>query len=89
MDILLIVETKLDDSFPINQVHIEGYQQLRADRSSNGGVLLLYVNNNIPTKRIESNLILRDVETIDIEINLWKRKWFICGTYNPQNSNII
>ena len=41
VDILLIVETKLDDSFPINQFHIAGYQQFRADRSSNGGGLLL------------------------------------------------
>ena len=54
----------------------------------NGGGLLLYVNSNIPAKRIESNLILHDVEKIDIEINLWKGKWFICGTYNPQDSNI-
>ena len=28
VDILLIVETKLDDSFPTNQFHIDGYQQL-------------------------------------------------------------
>ena len=83
VDIILIVETKLDASFPTNQFHIEGYQQFRADRNSNGGGLLLYVNSNIPAKQIEANVILFDVETINIEINLWKRKWFICGSYNP------
>ena len=88
VDIILIVETKLDASFPTNQFHIEGYQQFRADRNSNGGGLLLYVNSNIPAKQIEANVILFDVETINIEINLWKRKWFICGSYNPQGSKI-
>ena len=24
--------------------------------------------------------------TLNIEINLWKRKWFICGSYNPHSS---
>ena len=43
VDILLIVETKLDDSFPINQFYIEGYQQFRVDRSSHGGGLICYV----------------------------------------------
>ena len=50
IDILLIVETKLDDSFPINQFHIEGYQQFRVDRSCHGGGLLFYIRNNIPAK---------------------------------------
>ena len=49
VDILLIVETKLDDSFPINQFYIEGYQQFRSDHSSHGGGLILYVRDNIPT----------------------------------------
>ena len=88
VDILLIVETKLDDSFTINHFHNEGYQQFRADRPSNGGSLLLYVNSNIPAKQIDGNVIPPDVETINIEINLWKRKWFICGPYNPQGSKI-
>ena len=88
VDILLIVETKLDESLPINQFHIEGYQQFRVDRSSHGGGLIFYVSNNIPVKQIKINAILHDIEIIYIEINLWKRKWFICGSYNPQSSKI-
>ena len=86
VDILLIVETKLEDSFPINQFYI-GYQQFRsADRSSHGGGLILYVRDNIPTKQF---CIYNDIEAIAIEINLWKRKWLICGSYNPQENKII
>ena len=60
VDILLIVETKLGESFPINQFHIEGYQQFRVDRSSHGGGLIFYVSNNIPVKQIKINAILHD-----------------------------
>ena len=31
---------------------------------------------------------MHDIEIINIEINLWKRKWFICGSYNPKSSKI-
>ena len=89
VDILLIVETKLDDSFPIKQFYIEGSQQFRLDRSSHGGGLILYVRDNIPIKQLKQFCIHDDVEAIAIEINLWKRKWFICGSYNPQENKII
>ena len=77
VDILLTVETKLDDSFPINQFYIEGYLQFRSDRSSHGGGLILYVRDNIPTKQLKQFCIHGDIEAIAIEINLWKRKWLI------------
>ena len=89
VDILFILETKLDDSFPINQFYIEGYQQFRSDCSSHGGGLILYVRDNIPTKQLKQFCIHDDIEAIAIEINLWKRKWLICGSYNPQENKII
>ena len=88
VDILLIVETKLDDSFPINQFYI-GYQQFISDRSSHGGGLILYVRDNIPTKQRKQFCIHDDIEAIAIEIYLWKWKWLICGSYNPQEKKII
>ena len=33
-------------------------------------------------------MIPHDIEIINIEINIWKRKWLICGSYNPQDSII-
>ena len=65
------------DSFPINQFLIEGYQQFRVDRSCHGGVLLFYISNNIPAKEDKKHIIPRDIEIINIEINLWKRRFFL------------
>ena len=83
IDILMITETKLDDSFPINQFRIDGFQIFRFDRSSNGGGIIFYIRDNIPAKQLNNYILPNDIEAIIIEINLWKRKWLICGSYNP------
>ena len=35
-DICLILETKLDDSFPDQQFHVNGYKMFRKDRNKSG-----------------------------------------------------
>ena len=37
IDIFVITESKLDDSFPSKQFAINGYIQFRADRDADGG----------------------------------------------------
>ena len=48
----MITETKLDDSFPTMQFNIEGYYTFRLDRNEYGGGILLYVQDDIPSKLI-------------------------------------
>ena len=69
IDIFLLTETKLDDSFPINQFRIDGYRLFRYDRNKFGGGLCLYVNENLACKSVKCNL-LSDIESLSIEINL-------------------
>ena len=48
IDILMITETKLDDSFPASQFSIQDFRTpLRIDRNKNGGGILLYIIRNI------------------------------------------
>ena len=48
VDIFLIYETKLDDSFPSAQCKIEGCTTpYRYDRNDKGGGLLLYIREDI------------------------------------------
>ena len=43
-DILIITETKLDDTYPISQFHIDGYSMpYRPDRNRNGAGVIIYV----------------------------------------------
>ena len=48
IDVLLVSETKIDDSFPIGNFLIDGFSSpYRLDRNSNGGGLMLFVREDI------------------------------------------
>ena len=88
LDIFLISETKIDDSFPEAQFFYNGYSlPHRRDRAIGAGGLLLYVNENIPSKKLKGLNLPDDVEILCVEINLKKQKWLIIGIYNPPNMN--
>ena len=57
LDILLISETKVDSSFPTAQFQIEGYATYRLDRNTNGGGILLYIREDIPSTLLNSDLL--------------------------------
>ena len=86
VDVLMITETKLDDSFPTMQFNIEGYHTFRLDRNEYGGGILLYVRDDIPSKFIPMKN--STIESFFIELNLRKKKWILCCTYNPKRSFI-
>ena len=51
VDILLISETKINETFPTSQFQIPGYTTpYRADRTINGVGILLYIREGIPSK---------------------------------------
>ena len=85
LDILLISETKINSSFPTVQFQIEGYTTYRLDRNANGGGILLYIREDIPSTLLNSDM---SIESFSIEINIRKKKWLLVCTYNP-NKNLI
>ena len=76
IDILIIAETKIDETFPTNQFLIDGYMPpLRADRNRHGGGLLIYIKEGVPAKEVStSGLISKEIEIKVVEINLHKIK---------------
>ena len=63
VDILLISETKLNDSFPTGQFLMNGFHlPFRKDRTDKGGGLLFYIQEDIPFREfmvtLESNMRL-------------------------------
>ena len=86
LDILLISETKLDDWFPSAQFLLDGFSKpYRLNRCSNGGGILLYIRDDIPSRLLS---ISDKIESIFAEINFSKRKWLICASYNPHKGKI-
>ena len=89
LDILVITESKLDDTFPISQFIIEGYwPPFRADRDRNGGGIIIYIRDDIPSRELNDHSSTIHFEGIFFEINLRKSKWLLFGGYNPQKENI-
>ena len=89
VDILLVSETKLDETFPKNQFFIEGYSQpFRLDKSALSGGILIYIREDIPCKELKRHSLPNDIQGLFIEITLRKRKWILFGGYNPMKARI-
>ena len=68
------------------QFNIEGYHTFRLVRNKYGGGTLIYVRDDIPSKFIPMKN--STIEGFFIELNLRKKKWLLCCTYNPSRSFI-
>ena len=89
IDILIITESKLDDTFPINQFIIQGFAPpFRADRNKNGGGVIIYFREDIPSREMTVHPTAINFVGIFFEINLKKSKWLLFGGYNPHKDNI-
>ena len=86
-DILLLSETKIDDSFPNSQFYAEGFKMYRKDRTKTGGGLLLYVDENLPGKIINSYKFKENSEIIVFEFSVSNKKWLLLGNYKPPSQN--
>ena len=75
IDILLVSETKLDDTFPVGQFYIDGYSTpYRFDRTSHGGGILLYIREDIPSKMSKFEQVQINFKGFLGEINLREKK---------------
>ena len=57
MDVSLISETKVDETFPIQRFKINGYKMFRKDRDRFGGGPTFYVNEQIPSKVLSTKAL--------------------------------
>ena len=73
-DILLLPETKIDDSFPDSQFFGEGFKVYRKDRTKTRGGLLLFANENPPGKIINSYKFKENSDTILFEFSVSNKK---------------
>ena len=78
----MIQETKLDSSFPVQQFALAGYSEpYRIDRNREGGGVLIYVREDIPSKLLSKHNFTKNVEGLFLEINLRKSKLLFFAGY--------
>ena len=86
LDIIAIQETKLDESFPTQQFIIEGYTKpYRLDRNRDGGGVLIYVREDIPSQLLTKHKFSEYVEGMFLEINLRKTKLLLFSGYRSDH----
>ena len=84
INILIISETELDESFPTGQFLLDGYSvPFRFDRNASGGGILLSIREDIPSKLLSVN---KNIDGFFVEINLCK--WLLSCSYNPTKRQI-
>ena len=89
VDLLGISETKLDDTFPHGQFHVDNYVLNRKDRTSHGGGVALYVRSDIPHRRRHDLENIIDSSATGLEIIITeatlrkKERWIYIVGYKP------
>ena len=75
LDLLLVSETKLDDSFPTARFLMSGFcKPYRLDRCSNGGGFMFYIREDIPSRLLTDYKPPENVECLFVEINIRRKK---------------
>ena len=87
--VLSLAETKINNSFPTSQFHIQDYKiPFYLDVSDKSGGLLVYVKIGIPTRRLLSFSLPQDIQVIAIELRLKRTRWLAIFIYRPPSQDI-
>ena len=85
-DVLALNETRLDKNISNQDMFIQNYDLIRADRSRSGGSVCLYVKNSINYLN-RNGLVGDNLEAICIEVLKQSSASFIVGTiYRPPSA---
>ena len=83
IDIMILVETKLDNSYPTSQFLIDSYStHFRRDR--NKSEVFLFEREDIPCKLLNLHRFPDDIECLFLEVNLRKTKILLFATSLPR-----
>jgi len=88
LDVLVLNETRLDETICDSEMSIDKYTLVRNDRSRHGGGVAMYIRNSICFK-VRTDLQDEALEFLCVEISKPKVKPFLISTwYRPPKSCI-
>ena len=87
VNILMISETKADDSLPDGQFFLDVFgTPFSLNQNQNSGGIMLSIRNDIPAKFVSRDG--RPIESFYVQLNFRKTKWLLIYSYNPKHSSI-
>ena len=70
VDVLVIMETKLDDTFLPSQFLVTGFSvPFRLDQNRNVDGIMIFIHNDIPSRLLTKHVFPDDIEGLFIELN--------------------
>ena len=89
IDLLMVSETKVDESYPNGQFEIEGYSKpIRLDRNCHGGGFMIFPREDLPCHELKSHELPSDIECKFLELRIRQSKWLVVAGYNPHKEKI-
>ena len=89
VDVLVISETKLDDSFPAGQFKIPGFASpFRLDRNQNGGGIIVFVREDTPVKYLLLKINLLKPFSLNL-ISVKRNGWCVAITTQTEITSLI
>ena len=89
IDILVVGETKIDESYPTNQFLIDTFSSpFRLDRNKFGGGVMIYVKDHLLCVEIPYDNKPKDIECILLDLRIRKKRFLLVGGYNPDKKKI-
>ena len=87
VDVFVISETILDESFPKGQFKIPGYTTpFLVDCDRNGGGIIVFLREDIPVRYLSTED--KPVEAFFFKLNLHKKKLLMSCSFKPHRNNI-
>ena len=80
-DILSIQETKIDQTFPTSQFHVEGFKLCRRDKKKGRGGIGVYINEKIIAQ--QRKIVSKSLETILFHLRIGQRQFALISAYKP------
>ena len=85
VDVMVISETKIDDSFPGSQFKIPGYSSpFHLVRDQNCGGTLVFVCEDITAKFLSFED--KPIEALSVDLNFRKKKWLLSSSFNSKKA---
>ena len=81
IDILALTETKLDATFTKAQFLLNGFSEpYRLDRSRNGGGVMIYIHENVPSKLLDIHVFPLEDLFVGFNFRKCKNRYFLKHT---------
>ena len=72
---LILTETKLDETFQISQFLMDGFfKSNKFEKNKHGGEVMVYIRDTIPSKILEKHSCPNDIECLFMELYFIKSK---------------